>query len=391
MVDADILYKFTKSLQSSLDNYEKKDSFAIDVTTTEKCNFQCDYCFEKDKVYSDRKYSVDTLKKTIYSIIEHPSFAKEFKSLTINFWGGEPTLAVEDILSYVDEFAKNPLIHFFFYTNGTLQENLDRIVNCFIEYDCLEKFSIQISWDGDPLHDVHRLSGTKAYNSEYVKKQIKRYMDMGVRVDVKSTIVPKDFSKMPEVWKSFEKLNEELPQRIVYAPTIDQTYYGNEYLDDFRTAIAKICSYEYDFIKKYNDTMLTWFGKNMYTCSYCTNMCCVDIYGDVYPCHGFLYESEEIKRRERLGDIYHNEWIDNFFNNRHKYEMKLSQICEDCTATNCTFCCVQNSSRSKKETSYERWYDRFKCGRCDYYKIFGVYDMALHRLISKSIGDKDDI
>ena len=388
MVDAKILHTFANVLQESLDYYKHRDMFSIDITTTEKCNFRCDYCFEGDRKYHDRQYSLEEMKNTIYRILEHPSFVREFKSLTINFWGGEPTIAIDDVLYYIDEFARHSMVHFFFYTNGTLQENLDRIVNKFIELESLDKLSIQISWDGDPIHDVHRISGTKAYNSEYVKSQIKRYQEMGVHVDVKSTITPKDFSKMPEVWKSFERLNEQLPERVVYAPTIDQTYYENEYLDDFRTSIAKICAYEYDYIKKYNNgSLMSWFGQELTTCSYCSKMCCVDVFGNVYPCHGFLYESEEVKKKECLGNIHNNEWIDTFFENRHKYVLQMPSICEDCSATTCTFCCVKNSVRSNKETSYDRWFDKIICGRCDYYKIFGVYDMALHRMISMSIGE----
>jgi sulfatase maturation enzyme AslB (radical SAM superfamily) len=388
MVDVNILHTFADELQASLDNYKKRDGFSLDVTTTEKCNFRCDYCFEGNKRYHDRQYSLDDMKNTIYRIIEHPSFIKEFNSFTISFWGGEPTLAVDDILYYIDEFVTNPLINFFFYTNGTLQENLDAIVNRFKEYDSLDKLSIQISWDGDPIHDIHRISGTKAYNSDYVKSQIKRYQEMGVRVDVKSTITPKDFSKMPEVWKSFERLNETLPEQVTYTPTIDQTYYDNEYFDDFRESIAKICAYEYDYIKEHQKTLMSWFGQKLTTCSFCSKMCCVDVFGNVYPCHGFLYETEEIRKKECLGNIFDNKWIDTFFANRHKYVLKTAYICDGCTATSCISCCVQNSSRSDKETSYDRWFDKQPSGRCEYFKLFGIYDKALHRYIIMSNGEK---
>lgn len=386
MVNVNLLNDFANDLSSVLEEYKRRDMFALDITTTEKCNFQCDYCFEGGKKLHNRQYSLEDMKNTIYRILEHPSFIKEFKSFTINFWGGEPTLEVEDILYYIDEFAQHPLVYFFFYTNGTLQENIDRIVERFKEYDSLDKLSIQISWDGDPIHDIHRISGTKAYNSDYVKSQIKRYMEMGVRVDVKSTILAQDFSKMPEVWKSFERLNETLPERVAYAPTIDQTYYNNEYLDDFRTAIATISAYEYDYAIKYGETLMTWYGQELTTCSYRHKMCCIDVFGNVYPCHGFLYEDDEVKKKECQGNIFDNEWIDTFFAERHKYIPIRPALCDDCTATTCISCCVKNSLLSDKETSYERWFDRIKSGRCDYYKIFGVYDMALHRMISMNGG-----
>ena len=382
MVDVKLITSFSDNLVTLLENFKNRESFSFDITTTERCNFRCDYCFEGSKKLHDRQYSLEDMKNTIYHIIEHPSFVKEFKSFTINFWGGEPTIAIDDVMYYIEEFIQHPLVNFFFYTNGTLQENLDRVVEKFKEYDSLNKLKIQISWDGDPIHDIHRISGTKAYNSEYVKSQVRRYMEMGVDVDVKSTITPKDFSKMPEVWKSFEKFNETLPNKLVYAPTIDQTYYDSEYLNEFREAIAKICSYEYDHIIKHGISLMTWFGSNAITCSYRQNMCCVDVFGNVYPCHGFLYESDDLKKKEALGNIFDNEWIDTFFKDREKYPFISPKICDGCTATVCISCCVQSVNKSTKQTSYERWFDKIKSGRCEYYKIFGIYDKALHRMLA---------
>lgn len=390
MLDVSILDKFSKELHSSLENFNARDAFSFDITTTEKCNFQCDYCFEKEKSYHDRQYQLEDMKNAIYHIIEHPLFLKEFKSFTINFWGGEPTLRVDDILYYIDEFANHPLVYFFFYTNGTLQENLDCIVERFKQYDCLNKVRIQISWDGDPIHDIHRISGTKSYNSEYIKSQIKRYMNMGVQVDVKSTITPKDFSKWADAWKSFKALRDEVPQRIIYAPTLDQTYYGNEYYDDFKTAIATISSYEYDYVLTHGENLMSWFGHNMISCSYKRNTCCADVYGNVYPCHGFLYENDEVKNKELIGTIKDMSWLDSFLKNRHAFTPMEIDMCQDCIATYCVSCCVKNYIRSDKELPHEKWFDRIKCGRCDYYKLFGAYDLALHRLLSMRYGDKEN-
>ena len=65
MVDVNILHTFADELQASLDNYKKRDGFSLDVTTTEKCNFRCDYCFEGNKRYHDRQYSLDDMKNVL--------------------------------------------------------------------------------------------------------------------------------------------------------------------------------------------------------------------------------------------------------------------------------------------------------------------------------------
>ena len=65
--------------------------------------------------------------------------------------------------------------------------------------------------------------------------------------------------------------------------------------------------------------------------------------------------------------------------------------CKECEATYCVSCCVKNSVKSNKENSYDRWFDKRITDRCEYFKLFGVYDKALHRIITKSIGVHNEI
>ena len=139
-----------------------------------------------------------------------------------------------------------------------------------------------------------------------------------------------------------------------------------------------------DYVKKHGHTLLNWFGSDSKTCSYRSSMLCIDIYGNLYPCHGFLYESENTKKKEIIGTIYDKGIIDKFFSEIEKYPIpEEPEHCKRCEATYCVSCCALNSSRSDKYTSYARWFDRKVTPRCRYFKLFGIYDKALHRIISR--------
>lgn len=392
MIDVKCLYKFSNELLNVLDSYKNKNTFSLDITTTEFCNFKCSYCFEENKKLRKRTYNLSDMKIFIEKLISNEIFMKEYKMLTLNFWGGEPTLEVDDILYYIKTFHDNPCINYFIYTNGTLRNNIDAIINCCKTYDCLDKLTLQISWDGNPVHDKHRISNNKLYDSKYTEQQIERYVNMGVRVDLKATLLPQDFSSLPEIWDSYYQLNKRLNTDFSYIPTIDQTYYGKEYLQDFEMSISEICAREINYIYEYGHTLLNWFGRESHTCSYRNNMLCVDVCGDIYPCHGFLYENEQIKYCELLGNILDDSFIIEYMNNIYRYPiLEEPDCCKQCEATYCVSCCVKNSINSDKESSYERWFDRKLTDRCEYFKLFGIYDKALHRVITKNIGVHNEI
>ena len=380
MIDVNILNDFSEQLENTLFEYNKKNVFSLDITVTNECNYKCTYCFER-KQYGMRTYTLDEMKNFIYTIINSDLFNTNFSILSLNFWGGEPTLYFEDILYYIDIFHDNPCIEFFIYTNGTIQKGLDAIVNKVIEYNCLDKLHIQISWDGDPVHSINRISKNNYIYD--VKDSIEKYYNLGVNLDLKATLLPKDFKMLPEIWESYKNLNYKLNSDFYYIPTIDQTYYGSEYIDDFKESLAIICTKELDYISTRGHTLLKWFGEDLKTCSYCNSMLCVDIDGLIYPCHGFLYENSNIKQKECLGTIFDKDFINKFLLQSKEYIIPNEpEFCTNCESTFCVSCCVKDSIVSNKKSSYERWYDKKLSTRCTYFKIFGVYDKALHKIVS---------
>ena len=90
--------------------------YALEITTTEGCNFNCSYCFERDvapKVFDDKNY--DLLIKRIHELLNNDWFQEEYEGLKIIFWGGEPTMNMSLCERIIQEFQDDERVCFFIH------------------------------------------------------------------------------------------------------------------------------------------------------------------------------------------------------------------------------------------------------------------------------------
>ena len=80
---------------------QNKKSLFVEITTTNKCNCNCAYCFEKHNACKQQTV-LDYEQKTMMLLLNAcRQFDKsKFEWLTISFWGGEPFLNLEFIEEY---------------------------------------------------------------------------------------------------------------------------------------------------------------------------------------------------------------------------------------------------------------------------------------------------
>lgn len=384
----DLVCDFTNDLHNIIDDHNNKDVFNFEITTTDSCNMRCNYCFEHDK--KDKRMSIKTQNhviSTIEKLIHSEKFMNLYKHMNITMWGGEPTLNTSFINDIITYFANEPRISYYIYTNGMLYDNLKRIITTLNKHDILSRATFQVSWDGNPVHDYHRLTIKNQQTSNIVMDNIKKLYRDGVNISLKATIVPEDFKYLYDVWISYRDfLNELLSPSyknsvITYAPTIDQTYKGSDaYVNDLHKSLAKIVVAEREHIRLHNAPLLMWFDNFMKLCRYRSGMCCVTTDGRVFPCHGVSYDNK-VSSYETLGYIDDSDltWFDKI--SRPK-DFSLPDECLLCPATYCAVCSVQSSSMSKKDNLFDKWYDRTaQYGLCEYYRIIGAYSKVLHKLV----------
>ncbi len=120
-------------------------SLELIILPTEECNFRCVYCYEDFKIKRMSSVTVNAIKRLL------DQRAGELESLKLQWFGGEPLLAmdiIEDISSYAlrlrDDINNKMGISGYATTNGSLldRERLGRLV-------ALGTDSFQITLDGD--------------------------------------------------------------------------------------------------------------------------------------------------------------------------------------------------------------------------------------------------
>lgn len=97
MMLEDDIDEFQKVRNRYLENINGEENLHLTIMPTDGCNFACPYCFSYEKgcnVMSDETY------QNILKLIELKS--NKLKRVVISWFGGEPTLATEKIISFMN-------------------------------------------------------------------------------------------------------------------------------------------------------------------------------------------------------------------------------------------------------------------------------------------------
>ncbi len=371
---------------------EKKslNNMSIELTTTAACNFKCEYCFENDcSSPSDKmaSYNIDDLIIALKKLFEDEWYKDTFDTTQLVFWGGEPTLNFDFIERIVEEFRLNGKVSFYIYTNGSRINQLLPILKSmkYLEVNGKPKFGIQISYDGNPVHDKRRIAKSGSLTAKSTEEAMTILSENYVPYSLKATLAHKDFMYMPECWEDFKRLYERFGDNINYSLTVD---YHNiqtvKYFNELETALIRIAEKEYQFYKLHKRFLSNIFSSNKLFCSAGKKMLAVDIDGKMYYCHGCIYSdrADELSRYsifdERLVDLIRYNY--NFF-----YDSQRSiKECEDCVALTCIRCNVKKYETSKQSGFLNRWHDYPSQGElCLYYKTAGRIGRALINLLQQ--------
>jgi len=361
-------------------------TFYIDVNTTKSCNLRCTYCFEaKNEMNKNFNFQQpEKLIKFINDWLEHDYFKANYTDICINFWGGEAILnrKLYDLLTQT--YMENNKIRFFLFSNGYAIN--DYYINSFkvlqkIKIQNNPKMVVQVSYDGNPVHDKTRVLPGGGPTSEKIKATLQKLRDNNIFYVLKATIVPEDFKHMFEAY--LDVTSQCLPQQG-YFPTIDlHRDYDDPseytmYAKDLYDQLVKIAAYEAP--KKIDN--FKWFqarGKAM--CSAGTNMVAIDLNGDIVPCHGALYTDQKehfitnIADEDALEKVINNiNWFKNFWNIE-------PAKCKKCENHFCLRCNIAKFQFSDKGTYEEKWSDHDnQAYMCYFFDIANIVTQSKRRL-----------
>ncbi len=283
-------------------NRETDPPFFV-IHLTEKCNLKCKYCFEGEK--GVRNMNEDTVEKLILFIKKN-----EYKKFTIRFFGGEPTMNLS-LMKYIldrmdEEFpdAEGYEKSYNLFTNAVSipDELIDMVkkwkIGCFVSMDGVK-----------PMHDRNRIFSNGMGSYDIVKKNalklqeacgqivmIRAIYDTGSVeesiVDIVDSCDKEGFRlisiEFPWVGSASDMaLNAEKTDRII--EMISE--YADECInrmkeDDFSLLIL------YEIFKHISKVAFQKTVLYSEVCSAGSTLMSIDVNGDIYPCHSFIYEPE---------------------------------------------------------------------------------------------------
>jgi radical SAM protein with 4Fe4S-binding SPASM domain len=330
-------------------------SFHIDVNSTKSCNLRCTYCFEvKDEM--DKSFvfqETDALIIFVDQLIASDWFNENYSDLSINFWGGEPSLNQDLYDQLIIQYINNPKVRFFMYSNGVHFN--DHYIQSFKDLQRIyvnghPKIVVQVSYDGNPIHDLTRVTPNGRGSAEMVRSTIRQLQRERIFHVLKSTIDPTNFNYLFEAYKDVLNFNNDyFPTIEMHAECPDYKEYGQDLYDN----LIKIAAHE----RKTGEFFFRWFKSSKALCAAGKDMIAIDINGNILPCHGALYTDYDehlITNIKEVGSvectIASTKKFEKFWNNQ-------PQKCKNCKNAFCLRCNIAKFQYSKRETYPDKWTD----------------------------------
>jgi radical SAM protein with 4Fe4S-binding SPASM domain len=372
---------------SEKDLTENKGVYGFEITTTEACNFRCRYCFERNHKPLEKTLTKEILIVKIKELLETDWFKDQYCGIKLILWGGEPTLNNYLCTSLMMEFKDDERVCFFIYTNGsTTYEMLPTyklLKNQPFIKDGQSKLTIQVSYDGLPLHDKNRLFVDGTTTSDMIYEAIAVLHKVGIDYGLKATMPWNDFKYLPQTWQDFKLLNDQFGSKIKYALTVD--YYDvqfSQYRDEVEKALIKTAEKEIKFFKEKGYFLSNIFRNNRATCATGKSMCVINTNGDVLNCHGAIYS--KCSKDLTYGNIFDEDFINSIERSNDLYRDNHIEPdeCKECFATSCLRCNVKKYEESDKESHLEKWFDYpAQKDLCEYYRLVGKISAAMGSII----------
>lgn len=268
------------------------------IIISEKCNFNCEYCFLKDAVYKNPNTKIMdniTIRDTVTFLQQIYEAQKNNKDndQIITFYGGEPLLNFDGIKYFINEVKKTikdkywPKVQYSIVTNGSLIKK--ETIDFFKE----NNIALGISLDGDRISNSKRnfKNGTQSFDK--ILSGIKLCSDNNLQFTLSVTITEEILRRRNEILDFLISLRPESLSFNILMPEkgIDKSekYYkdATQFMIQSFEQLKKINIVEDRIMRKVH----AFTNKNLYLydCSAAGgNQLVITPQGKVGLCHGYL-------------------------------------------------------------------------------------------------------
>ncbi|WP_435174226.1 radical SAM protein [Actinacidiphila sp. bgisy145] len=193
------------SLRDARLSRPEADPWGVTLVVGHRCNLSCVYCFS-EVGHSTATLEADRMMAVVDHTLERRPSAQN-KLFGVNFFGGEPTLAMSDIEKVVAHTermcaAKKVAPYFTMVTNGTApREALQYLVD--------HRFTLTVSMDAAPERQGGQRIYGKRHNVDQTIDTIRFLADAGVPYRVRSTVTGETVHHMGETVEFFAGLGAD--------------------------------------------------------------------------------------------------------------------------------------------------------------------------------------
>lgn len=274
--------------------YCRTKSYALTIGLTTACNFKCEYCYENADKHGVMSREVED------RIIDYVNNLPDKCSLSVNWYGGEPLLAIDTIYRLSDAIMKIASEKKMNYTAGIITNGYLFNRNIALELKKRNCISAQISLDGDEeTHDKRRPLKAGGCTFRQIMENIKEtcgIIPINLRINIDKSNISA-FDKLLNELEKYEVLDKlssvtpSLVQAFEYSPeSIKQKIFSSEeYAPYYFKQVEMILD------KGLNTMIYTSSPSRIHCGALHKNSLVVDPDGNLYKCWDvFGVESEKV-------------------------------------------------------------------------------------------------
>ena len=279
---------------------------------TESCNLACPYCFaaNMENRYIDRQ----TARRAVELLFGQENPAMQ---VGITFWGGEPLLRFDllcELVLYAEELARASGKRLLLAVPTNLTLLTDEMLDFFAEH----RVYLSMSLDGAPAaQDLRRLHSGEGSSALVEQKLAMIRQRLGDHLPpVRMTVSPETAA---DLFENVRFLLKRGVRQVYFAPVAEASWTEQD-LQRYEQQQRALADLWADRLERGEPPLsfTSWdkalarrellrrgevaAGTRQVTCGAGTAMVAVDIHGDIYPCHRFVFY-DKASRGMALGSV----------------------------------------------------------------------------------------
>lgn len=367
------------------------------LIVSEQCNFACKYCYEKE--HRTKLMSIETFKKSVDLILRTAKSRNETASIT--FFGGEPTVNIDLLLEglkYIvdekatDEYANTPITVGIITNGGIWNEKVEDFYSklCIADQLFDLEWSLQLSIDGTPeTQNMTRVTKGGQGTSDIVFANVDKIAEVFRKRDVKFLDNPRvaihpvmNRENLPYIDEMYKYWLDRGIKTMWIMPIHSKEWTAEDGLI-YKDKLEKISKLAIEYNAEYSHYNCLSHGRE-YGCGAGISFGGIDAYGNIYPCHHFIFNDNDDYKKYIIGNI-NDDNIEDKLEETTQYQFKVDGM-KGCGGKECKSCINRDGCYTCWASNLQENNDAYQNSEENCKYLFGheIHARKMHNLLKSS-------